>query len=90
MANAEGVRLQHVKPHGALYNMSVRRTDVAEAIARAGRVVRRALVMIGLPGSELLSAADAPRPSSGGRGIRRSFVRAGWHRSRRGNSPMRC
>ena len=33
IADAEGARLRHVKPHGALYNMSVRRADIAEAIA---------------------------------------------------------
>src|SRR5437867_1806726 len=35
MAAAEGVRLQHVKPHGALFNMAVRDADLAAAIARA-------------------------------------------------------
>ncbi len=35
IAGAEGLNLQHVKPHGALYNMSVRRTEVADAIATA-------------------------------------------------------
>jgi UPF0271 protein len=53
---AEGVKLQHVKPHGALYNMSVRRPDVAEAIARAVASFDDSLILIGLPGSELLSA----------------------------------
>jgi UPF0271 protein len=57
IAHAEGLRLQHVKPHGALYNMSVRRRDVAEAIARAVASFDDALVMVGLPGSELLAAA---------------------------------
>ena len=56
IANAEGVRLRHVKPHGALYNMSVRRADIAEAIARAVASFDGALVLVGLPGSELLSA----------------------------------
>ena len=59
IAQAEGLRLQHVKPHGALYNMSVRRKDVAEAIARAVASFDDALVMVGLPGSELLAAAAA-------------------------------
>lgn len=57
IAKAEGLSLQHVKPHGALYNMSVRRTDVAEAIARAVASFDGSLVVIGLPRSELLSAA---------------------------------
>ena len=56
VARAEGLRLQHVKPHGALYNMSVRRKDVAEAIARAVASFDETLLLVGLPGSELLSA----------------------------------
>ena len=56
MVKAEGLALQHVKPHGALYNMSVRRTDVAEAIATAVASFDESLVLVGLPGSELLSA----------------------------------
>ena len=58
IANAEGARLRHVKPHGALYNMSVRRADVAEAVARAVASFDGGLVLMGLPGSELLSAAS--------------------------------
>jgi UPF0271 protein len=57
IAKAEGLTLQHVKPHGALYNMSVRRVDVAEAIATAVASFDESLILIGLPGSELLSAA---------------------------------
>ena len=60
IAAAEGVRLQHVKPHGALYNMAVRDRSLAEAIARAVAAFDRALILFGLPGSELLRAgADA-------------------------------
>lgn len=56
MARAEGVALQHVKPHGALYNMSVRRSDVADAIASAVASFDESLILVGLPGSELLAA----------------------------------
>src|SRR5499433_1779396 len=35
VAAAEGVTLQHVKPHGALYNMAARDTGLAGAVARA-------------------------------------------------------
>ena len=60
IAAAEGVGLQHVKPHGALYNMAVRDRSLAEAIARAVVAFDRALILFGLPGSELLRAgADA-------------------------------
>jgi UPF0271 protein len=34
---ARGVALQHVKPHGALYNQAARDAKLAEAIARAVR-----------------------------------------------------
>jgi UPF0271 protein len=56
VAKAEGVRLQHVKPHGALYNVSARDKEVAEAIARAVASFDETLLLIGLPESELLSA----------------------------------
>ena len=58
IAKAEGTTIRHVKPHGALYNMSVRRVDIAEAIARATASVDADLVLVGLPGSELLSAGS--------------------------------
>jgi UPF0271 protein len=58
VAKAEGMRLQHVKPHGALYNMSARNKEVAEAIARAVASFDEALVLVGLPASELLSAGS--------------------------------
>jgi UPF0271 protein len=56
VAKAEGLRLQHVKPHGALYNMSVHRKDIAEAVAQAVAAFDRSLVLVGLPQSELLGA----------------------------------
>jgi 5-oxoprolinase (ATP-hydrolysing) subunit A len=56
IATDEGATLRHVKPHGALYNMSVRRADIAHAIAGAVAVFDRQLQLIGLPGSELLAA----------------------------------
>lgn len=58
IAQAEGVALRHVKPHGALYNMSVRRADIAEAIARAVASFSADIVLVGLPGSELLLAGS--------------------------------
>jgi UPF0271 protein len=58
IAKAEGAALRHVKPHGALYNMSVRRADIAEAIAQATASFDAALVLVGLPGSALLSAGS--------------------------------
>jgi UPF0271 protein len=58
IAAAQGVRLQHVKPHGALFNMAVRDRTLATAIARAARVIDATLIVLGLPGSELLAAGE--------------------------------
>jgi UPF0271 protein len=44
-------RLQHVKPHGALYNMAVEREDVARAIGEAILAVDRRLLLVVLAGS---------------------------------------
>jgi UPF0271 protein len=56
IAAAQSVRLQHVKPHGALFNMAVRDAALADAVARAAAVIDRALILFGLPGSELVAA----------------------------------
>lgn len=59
MAAAAGMKLQHVKAHGALYNMACRDRALADAIARAVAALDRSLILFGLPGSELLRAGDA-------------------------------
>ena len=56
IAAAQGVQLQHVKPHGALFNMAVRDASLADAVARATAVIDRNLILFGLPGSELIGA----------------------------------
>jgi UPF0271 protein len=58
MAAAQGVTLQHVKAHGALYNMACRDRALADAIARAVAALDRSLILFGLPNSELLRAGD--------------------------------
>ena len=45
VALAAGVRPNHVKPHGALYNMAVRDEQMAEAIARAIVAVDPSLIL---------------------------------------------
>lgn len=63
IARSEGVPLQHVKAHGALYNMACRDEALAEAIARAVVAFDPTLVLFGLPGSALLQAGlDAGLP----------------------------
>lgn len=61
IAAAQGVRLAHVKPHGALYNMAARDVDLANAIARAIAAVDSSLKLFGLPGSKSLEAAQRYR-----------------------------
>jgi UPF0271 protein len=56
---AQGARLHHVKPHGALYNLSARDRDVADAIAGAVHDFDPALLLYGLSGSASTSAAEA-------------------------------
>jgi UPF0271 protein len=58
IAAAQGVRLQHVKVHGALYNMAAADAALADAIARATAAVDPSLVFLGLPGSQLLAAGE--------------------------------
>jgi UPF0271 protein len=59
IAQSEGVRLQHVKAHGALYNMAAKDRALADAIARAVAAVDRSLILFGLQGSELIRAGAA-------------------------------
>ena len=56
IAHAEGARLQHVKAHGALYNMAARNRLLADAIARAIVSCDVTLVMFGLPNSPMIEA----------------------------------
>ncbi len=56
IAAAQGARLHHVKPHGALYNMAARDASLADAIARAVKAVDASLALFGLAGSALLEA----------------------------------
>jgi UPF0271 protein len=55
-ARAEATRLQHVKPHGALYHVAARDAVLSRALAEAVAEVDPALILVGTPGSELLRA----------------------------------
>ena len=50
-------RLQHVKPHGALYNMSAKDITIATAIAKAVKDIDKTLLLFGLPASRSAEAA---------------------------------
>jgi len=58
IAAAEGIKLSHVKPHGALYNMAARDAAMAGAIARGVRAVDASLVLFALSGSQLIDAGE--------------------------------
>jgi 5-oxoprolinase (ATP-hydrolysing) subunit A len=55
---AEGERMQHVKPHGALYNMAAKSRELSIAIAEAIYKVDPQLILFGLAGSELVRAGE--------------------------------
>jgi len=58
IARAEGVRVTHVKPHGALYNLAERDSKVAAAVVEA---VRQASI----PGQELALVASSTSAMAG-------------------------
>ncbi|MGI2328557.1 LamB/YcsF family protein [Planococcus sp. YIM B11945] len=55
---AEGGRLQHVKAHGALYNMAAKNAGLSEAIAEAVYKIDPELILFGLSGSEIVKAGQ--------------------------------
>ena len=57
-AQALGVRLQHVKPHGAIYNAAVKDRELSLGIAEGVADAGGDLVLVGLPGSELVKAGQ--------------------------------
>jgi 5-oxoprolinase (ATP-hydrolysing) subunit A len=71
---ADGVELQHVKAHGALYNLAVRDAEVATAIATAVMQFDPTLLFFVLPGSELEAAGE----TAGLRLAREAFVDRGY------------
>ena len=58
IASAVGVQPNHVKPHGALYNMAVRDQELAGAIARAIESVDPRLILFAPDKSELARAGE--------------------------------
>lgn len=56
---AAGGKLNHVKPHGALYNQAAKNRPLADAIAQAVKDFDPALILYGLAGSESIRAADS-------------------------------
>ncbi len=55
---AAGIKMNHVKPHGAMYNMAAKDEKLAIAISAGIAEVDDSLILLGLSGSELLKAAN--------------------------------
>lgn len=56
---ANGMTMQHVKPHGALYNMAGKDPGLAEAVCEAVAEVDPKLILLAQAGSELQRAGEA-------------------------------
>lgn len=54
---AEGVKLAHVKPHGAFYNMAAKDYLLAKAICEGIFEIDPSIKLLGLSGSEMIRAA---------------------------------
>ena len=57
--NAAGTSMHHVKPHGALYNMSANNNELAAIIAKAVKDHNPSLILYGLSNSCAVKAAEA-------------------------------
>ncbi len=56
---ANDVKLTHVKPHGALYNMAAKDNILADAIARAIKDIDTSLILVGASGSAMIDAGKS-------------------------------
>ena len=66
MAAMHGMKVTHMKPHGALNNMASEDRDLAEAIVRATKAVDPEIILLATTGSELMKAGatlDVPTAS---------------------------
>ena len=55
---SEGVELQHVKPHGAMYNQAAKDIKLAAAITRAIKKLGGGIILMGLANSVFETAAE--------------------------------
>ena len=53
------VKMHHVKPHGAMYNMAAKDRLLSQAICEAIYEVDPHLILVGLSGSEMITAAKS-------------------------------
>ncbi|QZY54189.1 LamB/YcsF family protein [Crassaminicella profunda] len=55
-AKSKGEKIQHVKPHGAMYNMAAKDKALAKAIAEAVYEVDENIILMGLANSEMIKS----------------------------------
>ena len=58
ICEAQGIKLHHIKPHGALYNQAAREEKLAAAVAEAVKSLDENLILYGLSGSCLISESE--------------------------------
>ncbi len=58
VCEAFGAKLNHVKPHGALYNTAAKNAEISASIAEAVKKIDAELIFYGLSGSCLISEAE--------------------------------
>ena len=56
---ANGIAMQHVKPHGAMYNMAEKDDKLAEGICRGIKAVNPDLILLGPGSGKMVKAAKA-------------------------------
>jgi 5-oxoprolinase (ATP-hydrolysing) subunit A len=69
VAGLQGARLQHVKPHGALYNMAVKNPAIWDAVAEVAAKLDERLILFVLAGSDRAQLESIGRR----RGLRVAF-----------------
>lgn len=75
LCRSQRVEIQHIKAHGALYNLAVKDAAAAQAIAEAVRQFDPDLLFFALPGSALATAAE----SAGLRVVHEAFADRAYH-----------
>lgn len=58
ICEAAGTKLQHVKPHGAMYNSAAKKIEEATALAQAVKDSGAGIILMGLAGSKFDEAAE--------------------------------
>jgi UPF0271 protein len=77
-SHIEGLSLQHVKPHGQLYNLAARDEPMTHAICEAILALDKNLILVALSGSKMADIAS----KSGLKVAREAFADRAYHRDR--------